>query len=317
MEVREPMSQYVYQYQGVSDYDVACVHLLSLRIILAHILKSCVDEFMEFDIEEILQCIDGEPEVSNVSLLADQPDLVKNVNTVDKTFQEGTNYFDIVFYAYVPHQNEKIKLILNIEAQKDYYPGYSLLKRALYYGYRLISSQQGKEFENPHFNDIKKVYSIWICPHPPQYKENTITRYSIQEECMIGENKEEKSKYDIMTIIMIHLSASNECLEKNIIRLLNTLITNQKTYEEKIEIFEKEYGIKTDNDIESEVKGMYAFSRMVLEEGIEKGKDLNFIESIKSLMINLQIDMNEAMDLLNTPIEKREIYRNAISQFMS
>lgn len=310
MEVREPMSQYVYQYQDKSDYDVACVHLLSLRIILAHILKSCVDEFMDFDIDEILQCIDGEPEVGSLALFADQPDMVKNANTVDKTFQEGTNYFDIVFYAYVPRGKEKIKLILNIKAQKDYYPGYSLLKRALYYVCRLVSSQQGKEFTNQHFNDIKKVYSIWVCPHPPQYKENTVTKYSIQEECMIGENREEKSKYDIITVIMIHLSKSHECLETNIIRLLDTLVTNKKTYEEKIKIFEKEYGIRTGQEMEREVKGMYAFTRMILEEG----KDLNFIESIKNLMANLHIDMNEAMDLLNTPKEKREMYREKINQ---
>lgn len=86
MEIREPISQYVYQYQGVSDYDAACVRLLSLKVILAYILKSCVDEFNECKIEDILLCIDGEPEVRNLALLPDQPDLVKNVNTVDKTF---------------------------------------------------------------------------------------------------------------------------------------------------------------------------------------------------------------------------------------
>lgn len=317
MEVREPISQYLSWYQGISDYDVACIHLLSLKIILAHILKSYIDEFMDFDIDKVVQCIDGEPEMRNMALFADQPNLVRNGNTVDKTFQEGINYFDIIFYAFVPQGKEKIKLILNIETQKDYYPGYSLLKRAIYYGCRLISSQQGKEFENPHFNDMEKVYSIWVCPHPPQYKENTINKYSIKEDCLTGEIKEKKAMYDMMTIIMIHLSATHECLETNIIRLLNTLITNDKTYDEKIAIFEKEYGIKTNYQMEREVKNMYTLGRYVLEEGIEKGIDLNFIESIKNLMKNLHINMNEAMDLLNTPAEKRAMYENIINQSLN
>lgn len=69
-------------------------------------------------------------------------------------------------------------------------------------------------------------------------------------------NREERKKYDMMTIIMIHLSGLYECRETNIIRLLNTLMSNQKTYEEKIDIFEKEYGIKTNDSIRGRVKSL-------------------------------------------------------------
>lgn len=269
--IREPVSQYVYNYQGISDYDQSCVRFLSLKIILAYILQSCVDELKDFTIDKIVSCIEGKPEVKRKSFVPDQPDFIYGMNTVDKTFREENNYFDIVFQVFVPNENEIIRLIINVEMQKDYYPGYSLLKRALYYACRLISSQQGKEFDNPHFNDIKKVYSIWVCPYPPQYEENTITKYSIQEECVIGKNKEEKMKYNVMTIIMINLSQKNECTDKNIIRLLNTLISNKKTYEEKIEIFKNEYHMKTDDEMESEMKDMYTEGRYVYEEAREAG----------------------------------------------
>ena len=56
-----------------------------------------------------------------------------------------------------------IALIINVEAQNDFYPGYPLIKRGIYYCCRMISSQYGREFTGPHYEKIKKVYSIWIC----------------------------------------------------------------------------------------------------------------------------------------------------------
>ncbi len=54
-----------------------------------------------------------------------------------------------------------IRLIINIEAQNDFYPGYPLIKRGIYYCSRMISAQYGTEFKNSHYENIKKVYSIW------------------------------------------------------------------------------------------------------------------------------------------------------------
>ena len=46
----------------------------------------------------------------------------------------------------------------------------------------VVSSQYGTEFTNSHYEKIKKVYSIFICMNPPNYRKNTIDQYSIQEE---------------------------------------------------------------------------------------------------------------------------------------
>ena len=46
----------------------------------------------------------------------------------------------------------------------------------------VVSSQYGTEFTNSHYEKIKKVYSIFICMNPPNYRKNTINQYSIQEE---------------------------------------------------------------------------------------------------------------------------------------
>ena len=86
-----------------------------------------------------------------------------------------------------------------------FYPGYPIIKRGIYYCSRMISAQHGTEFSDSHYEKIKKVYSIWICTNPPEYRRNTINGYSIAETQMVGNVSEEVSNYDLMTAILICL----------------------------------------------------------------------------------------------------------------
>ncbi|OUP84952.1 hypothetical protein B5F07_06840 [Lachnoclostridium sp. An169] len=47
----------------------------------------------------------------------------------------------------------QIKLIINVEAQKDFHPGYSLMTRGIFYGARMISAQKGTEFKERQPSD--------------------------------------------------------------------------------------------------------------------------------------------------------------------
>lgn len=60
--------------------------------------------------------------------------------TEDSTMTEGTVTFDIRFRAIIPHNGETVTLIINVEAQNNFYPGYPLIKRGIYYCYRMISA---------------------------------------------------------------------------------------------------------------------------------------------------------------------------------
>lgn len=85
--------------------------------------------------------------------------------------------------------------------QNDFYAGYPLIKRTLYYCSRMISSQYGKEFVHQEYEKIKKVYSIWLCAEPPKNRQNTITRYVMKEENIIGDVAEKREDYDLLTIM--------------------------------------------------------------------------------------------------------------------
>ena len=55
-----------------AQYDAACKRLLSEKIILAHIMKSCLEEYRDCDVNEIAEkYIEGQPQVGEVPVLPD------------------------------------------------------------------------------------------------------------------------------------------------------------------------------------------------------------------------------------------------------
>ena len=96
----------------------------------------------------------------------------------DRVPNEGDVIFDILFYAKAPGK-PSVKVYINIEAQKDFYPGYDLVTRAVFYCARLLSKQLGVEFTPKDYDGIKKVYSIWVCINAPQELQNTISSYQM------------------------------------------------------------------------------------------------------------------------------------------
>jgi len=142
-----------------------------------------------------------------------------------------------------------IRLIINIEAQGDFHPGYPLTKRELYYCCRMISAQYSTEFVDSNYQDMKKVYSIWIAIKPPLERQNTITRYRIVEENMVGSVKEPVRNYDLMTLLMICLGRP-ENTKCDILKLLDMLLSNEIAATEKQRILQNDVGIPMTRELE-------------------------------------------------------------------
>ena len=58
---------------------------------------------------------------------------------------------------------------------------------------------------------------------------------------------------------------------------------------------------------------MTRLGQMLMDEGIEKGVELPQTEDIKNLMKNLKFTIDQAMNTLEVPEDKREKYRQIIS----
>ena len=297
-----------------ASYDSACKRLLANKVILAWIMKSCLEEYANCSIQEIMeQYIEGEPDIGQVPVNMDEKVLSEQIETAsveDNSVYEGTVSYDIRFYANTPGTGERNRLIINIEAQNDFYPGYPIVKRGIYYCSRMISSQYGVEFTESHYDRIKKVYSIWICMNPPKYRRNSINRYFIKEEKLIGDVSERKENYDLITTVMICLGESNDKNSLGVLRLLEVLLSSERGVEEKKEILQKDFSIEMTKTIEREVSIMCNLSKGVEEKGVETG----ILFSIRNLMETMGWSAEQAMGGLKIPEEEREKYMNKLKK---
>ena len=58
----------------------------------------------------------------------------------------------------------------------------------------MISSQKERDFENSSYNDIKRVYSIWVCMN---MDENSMSHVHLTKEDLIGSYEWKGNEYDI------------------------------------------------------------------------------------------------------------------------
>ena len=315
-----------------AGYDAACKRVLSEKAILARIMKSCLEEYRHCDVNDIAEkYIEGQPQVSAVPVLPDDGGtVISGMDTEDKSVHEGTVTYDIRFRSIVPDSDERIALIINLEAQNDFYPGYPLIKRGIYYCCRMISSQYGREFTGPHYEKIKKVYSIWICMNPPKNRENTITRYRLIEEHMAGEAVELVRNYDLLSIIMLCLGGPDGKNYDGVLRMLDVLLGSETSEMEKRKILQDDYNIQMTLAMKREVTVMCNLSKGVEEKGIAKGMAKGMTEgmakgmtegmtngilaSIKNLVKNMGISVEQAMTVLEIPEAERQNYRELLQR---
>ena len=259
-----------------AQYDNSAKRLIAHKIILARILIKTVEKFKGMDPLEVAALIEGIPYISTVPV---EPGLTNAVhfqngkrivgfNTENQEVNEGLVRFDIVFY--VRMKDGLSQIIINVEAQKDEPGEYEILNRAVFYVSRLISSQKEKDFENSSYDDIKCVYSIWICMN---MEENTMSHIHLTKEDLIG-SYEWKGNLDLLNIIMIGLAKElpehDETYELH--RLLGALLSRELTVDEKLDIIGKEYDIPLEENFRKDMSTMCNLSQGVKEEGIAIGR---------------------------------------------
>ena len=255
------------------QYDNAVKEIFEQPKIVATILRLAVPEFQGMSVEEILPYIleiSDEVPVDDISsaALRNQPQektsLLGKIITYDKHIKARnpkagelniTLYFDFEF------QNEYRKAVLC----------YPLLKRGWFYAARELDSQLGILTEDTDYCSLQKSYSIWICnEHVPVKEQNSMTRYYIVKDDIIGKSEDVPEDYDLMEVIMIRRGDAE--IDEEIFDFLNGIF--------KSEI--ERVGKYTGNDpvIAEEVKKMGGFGAALVEktetraraEGREQGR---------------------------------------------
>lgn len=255
-----------------ASYDDACKRLLSHKEVLARILKECVSEYKSYDIETIKNCIGKDISISKEAI--HQFERVVNENTEDGSVTEGLIKFDIKFTAITPDK-EPIQLIINVENQNDYSPGYPLVKRCIYYACRLISAEHETVFKNDDYDKIVKVYTIWICTSNFEKEEPRITEFVLDKKELLGKSYPIKKKdYDLLDIIIIRLCKNPNDYDSDIIRFLTYLLSHKFSVAERKRVLSQDYNIKMHEVLEGvdTMSGLGAAIRQ--EEKIEIARNM-------------------------------------------
>ena len=299
-----------------AQYDEKAKKLLGHKIILAYILVNTIEEFRGMNPKEVVNYIEGEPYISVVPIDSGMTNVKKGkerdnsgkelekntktteqvigLNTESSEINEGMMRFDIIFY--VRMKDGLTQIIINIEAQKEEPSEYKILNRAIFYVCRVVSSQKGRDFVNSEYNNMKRVYSIWICMN---MKEHSLSHIHLKEEQIIGSHKW-KGDLDLLNIIMIGIAKKLPEKEEKyeLHRLLAALLSSNLEVEDKLDIIEKEYDIPLENDIRKDVKEMCNLSQGIREEAFGEGQESGYREGQekgeKQKLVRVVTKMHEA-----------------------
>ncbi len=134
----------------------------------------------------------------------------------------------------------------------------------------MISSQKERDFSNSNYNDIKRVYSIWVCMNMP---ENSLEHIHLVKDSIVNSH-EWKGKMNLVNIVMIGLAEELPEYEEKyeLHRLLGALLSQDLTVNEKLNIIGNEYAIPMEKDFREDVGIMCNLSQKIKETGIEMGK---------------------------------------------
>ena len=258
-----------------AQYDTRVKRLLAQKSILAHILVKTVDEFKGMKPEDVVKYIEGEPSISVVPVEPGLANMEKTdatgqrivgLNTENAEINEGLVRFDIIFY--VRMKNGLSQIIVNIEAQKDEPTEYKILNRAIFYVSRLISSQKERDFVNTNYDDIKQVFSIWICMNMDY---NSLSHIHLTKDEMLKPCNW-KGNLDLLNIVLIGIT--NEIPEHDekyeMHRLIGALLSSELKEQEKLDIIEHEYNIPISQEFREDVRIMCNLSTGIEEKTTEK-----------------------------------------------
>ena len=303
-----------------AQYDTRVKRLLAQKSILAHILVKTVDEFKGMKPEDVVKYIEGEPSISVVPVEPGLANMEKTdatgqrivgLNTENAEINEGLVRFDIIFYVRMPSvddtKNGLSQIIVNIEAQKDEPTEYKILNRAIFYVSRLISSQKERDFVNTNYDDIKQVFSIWICMN---MDDNSLSHIHLTKDEMLKPCNW-KGNLDLLNIVLIgitnEISEHDEKYEMH--RLIGALLSSELKEQEKLDIIEHEYNIPISQEFREDVRIMCNLSTGIEERATERATKKATEKTSEKFILNMYkkgYTLDQIADVAETGVDEVE-----------
>jgi len=262
-------------------YDKAMKLLLSNVLILAIIVKATVKEAADYTLEQIADLIRLEP----------LSQTLKGVVTSDRARTEDPAIGNIICDVLFTVKLGEVFVRINVEAQNDASPKYSLITRAITYACQLVAQQTILWAKNSQYDNIRKTYTIWLVSNAPQHLQGQIWQFGLygnkhfvdgSKECCLSMPEADK-----VSIVMAYLPdverASEVCQEW--LRVFSVLCSRKST-EEDCERVLREYGVDVKSEMKEEISAMCTLGQGIVDEvtrEVSERKDKEFAVTLEQI----------------------------------
>ena len=167
----------------------------------------------------------------------------------------------------------------------------------------LISSQKERDFVNTNYDDIKQVFSIWICMN---MDDNSLSHIHLTKDEMLKPCNW-KGNLDLLNIVLIgitnEISEHDEKYEMH--RLIGALLSSELKEQEKLDIIEHEYNIPISQEFREDVRIMCNLGTGIEERATEKATE----QTSEKFILNMYkkgYTLDQIADVAETGVDEVE-----------
>ena len=278
-------------------YDESFKSIFAYKAMLAITLKSLIPEYKDSSLEDIRdKYIQGDIEAHS-----------DKISTSGPGVEDGRIRYDIKFDALLPKATDKhMKIIINIEGQKNTSSlSYRIVTRGIYYACNMISSEYGTYFSNSHYENIEKVYSIWISMSPNEKEKGSIIRYRMSEENLTNDFREDKENYDKLEVVIFNLGRIDDYShitynERKIMKSLTEIFSEHSNKKDAIAHMEREYETEFPESMKEAMVNVCNWNEVFEERGMIKGRE----EDALRMIADGELTLEKIASYTDLPLEK-------------
>ena len=249
-----------------ADIDERCDRLAKALLtnpsVQALVINHACTEFLGLPLEEVKKRIQRHS-LKNRRVDVEAPVALEKTENLE---DDAKTNFDILFEAESPLG---AMLRINIEVQGKYQKSSIMKGRYVYYTARLISPQKAEAFfTGSHYDELRKVYSIWICLNPPADRRGCLVLHRFATEIFRpdGTVVTEAPDPDIDKICIVEIClAQDPTQQPNWMKVLSVLFNTESTPEERRKALE-ETGVKLTKKEKEEFMEMFSYSKYIREQ---------------------------------------------------
>ena len=295
--------------------------------ILAYIASQFVDDFAHMSWRQVLPYLEDP--------------LSFGVNRGDRERSDrehGSIRYDILVRLRSPKGKDKrIGVLLNIEGQNEVRSYEAVKRRMLYYTCRLVSEQKEDVFTNDRYEDLAEVVSVWIFLRPAEKDQGRVMEWSMAGRQLSDLDESDtrwKGGLKGLKVVAVcipdldHVQWESHAVADLLGVWLNALLPAGERSERLKDGWDVELPPQQEEDTgmfegagrslwkeglrQGRQEGIQEGVQQGRREGILQGKEANLLENIQSLVEQLHLSPEQAMDALKVPAQDRDCIRKKL-----